>query len=168
MTGDRSLRVLNLVANRWWTGSAEPVVRLSTGLRARGRCVDQGLDLLVTEAGAAIAGHVAAHHAFAQARLERLIDHASVPQRQPQVPIPDPVAERRLGALLAAAEAKIHNKEPDVVTFHESGEVPPPSVRGRVARLEELPGDRWLARSPTKLARFSRTLRRRSSISTAR
>src|SRR5262249_51964664 len=48
------------------------------GLGARGRCVDQGLDLLITEAGAAIACHVAAHHTFAQARLERLIDYAAV------------------------------------------------------------------------------------------
>jgi hypothetical protein len=41
-------------------------------------------------------------------RLDRLIEHASVPMRPPQ-PLPaDPVAERRLGALLAAArEARI-------------------------------------------------------------
>jgi glycosyltransferase involved in cell wall biosynthesis len=37
------LTVLHLVANRWWTGSAEPVVRLSTGLRARGHRVLLGL-----------------------------------------------------------------------------------------------------------------------------
>jgi hypothetical protein len=40
-------------------------------------------------------------------RLERLIEHAAVPQRQPTPPTStvadDPVAERRLGALLAAA-----------------------------------------------------------------
>jgi hypothetical protein len=41
-------------------------------------------------------------------RLDRLIDHAPVPQRAapapaPQAPQADPVAERRLGALLAAA-----------------------------------------------------------------
>src|SRR6516225_1502682 len=48
------------------------------GLRPPGRCVDQGLDLLVAEAGAAIACHVAAHHTFAQARLKRLIDHTAV------------------------------------------------------------------------------------------
>ena len=30
------LTILHLVANRWWTGSAEPVIRLSIGLRARG------------------------------------------------------------------------------------------------------------------------------------
>ena len=39
-------------------------------------------------------------------RLDRLIDHAPVPQRAPptpHVPQADPVAERRLGALLAAA-----------------------------------------------------------------
>lgn len=32
----RTLVVLHLVANRWWTGSADPVVRLVTGLQARG------------------------------------------------------------------------------------------------------------------------------------
>ena len=37
------LTILHLVANRWWTGSAEPVVRLSTGLRARGHRVLLGL-----------------------------------------------------------------------------------------------------------------------------
>ena len=37
------------------------------------------------------------------AKLERLIDHAAVPQRAQPAPTADPVAERRLGALLAAA-----------------------------------------------------------------
>lgn len=32
----RSLRVLHLVANRWWTGSAEPALDLARALRARG------------------------------------------------------------------------------------------------------------------------------------
>lgn len=36
MTGARPLTILHLAANRWWTGSAEPVTRLVTGLRARG------------------------------------------------------------------------------------------------------------------------------------
>jgi len=39
----RPLTVLHLVANRWWTGSAEPVIRLLTGLRARGHRVLLGL-----------------------------------------------------------------------------------------------------------------------------
>ena len=38
MTGDR-LVVLQLVANRWWTGSADPVIQLSRGLRERGHRV---------------------------------------------------------------------------------------------------------------------------------
>jgi L-malate glycosyltransferase len=33
---DASLTVLHLVANRWWTGSADPVLRLLVGLRRRG------------------------------------------------------------------------------------------------------------------------------------
>jgi len=36
---DRPLRVLHLAANRWWTGSADPIIRLVVGLRARGHHV---------------------------------------------------------------------------------------------------------------------------------
>ena len=36
MTGPARLTVLHVVANRWWTGSAEPTLRLVLGLRARG------------------------------------------------------------------------------------------------------------------------------------
>lgn len=43
MRPTRPLTVLHLVANRWWTGSAEPVIRLLTGLRARGHRVLLGL-----------------------------------------------------------------------------------------------------------------------------
>jgi glycosyltransferase involved in cell wall biosynthesis len=39
MSGRDRLTVLHLVANRWWTGSAEPVLRLVLGLRARGHRV---------------------------------------------------------------------------------------------------------------------------------
>ena len=43
MSAERPLTVLHLVANRWWTGSAEPVIRLLTGLRARRHRVLLGL-----------------------------------------------------------------------------------------------------------------------------
>ena len=43
MSPERPLTVLHLVANRWWTGSAEPVIRLLIGLRARGHRVLLGL-----------------------------------------------------------------------------------------------------------------------------
>ena len=43
MSPARPLTVLHLVANRWWTGSAEPVIRLLTGLRARRHRVLLGL-----------------------------------------------------------------------------------------------------------------------------
>ena len=39
----RALRVLHLAANRWWTGSADPVIRLVSGLRARGHEVFLGV-----------------------------------------------------------------------------------------------------------------------------
>jgi len=39
----RRLTVLHLVANRWWTGSAEPVLRLVQALRARGHRALLGL-----------------------------------------------------------------------------------------------------------------------------
>ncbi|HET9490428.1 MAG TPA: glycosyltransferase family 4 protein [Methylomirabilota bacterium] len=37
------LTVLHLVANRWWTGSADPVIRLSSSLRQRGHRVLLGV-----------------------------------------------------------------------------------------------------------------------------
>ena len=40
---DRPLSVLHLVANRWWTGSADPAIRLVQGLRARGHTVELAL-----------------------------------------------------------------------------------------------------------------------------
>ena len=43
MTGDAPLVVLQLAANRWWTGSADPVIQLSRGLQARGHRVLLGL-----------------------------------------------------------------------------------------------------------------------------
>ena len=39
------LTILHLAANRWWTGSAEPVIRLVSGLSARGHHVRLGLYL---------------------------------------------------------------------------------------------------------------------------
>ena len=33
---ERPLRVLHLAANRWWTGSADPIIQMVSGLRARG------------------------------------------------------------------------------------------------------------------------------------
>jgi glycosyltransferase involved in cell wall biosynthesis len=38
-----SLRVLHLAANRWWTGSADPIIRLVGGLRTRGHHVLLGV-----------------------------------------------------------------------------------------------------------------------------
>jgi len=39
----RALRVLHLAANRWWTGSADPIIQLVGGLRARGHHVLLGV-----------------------------------------------------------------------------------------------------------------------------
>jgi glycosyltransferase involved in cell wall biosynthesis len=39
----RPLTILHLAANRWWTGSADPVIRLVTGLAARGHRVMLGV-----------------------------------------------------------------------------------------------------------------------------
>ena len=38
-----SLRVLHLAANRWWTGSADPIIQLVAGLRQRGHHVLLGV-----------------------------------------------------------------------------------------------------------------------------
>jgi len=39
----RPLAILHLAANRWWTGSADPVIRLALGLEARGHRVLLGV-----------------------------------------------------------------------------------------------------------------------------
>jgi len=39
----KPLAILHLAANRWWTGSADPVIQLVTGLRARGHRVLLGI-----------------------------------------------------------------------------------------------------------------------------
>jgi glycosyltransferase involved in cell wall biosynthesis len=39
----RALTVLHLAANRWWTGSADPVIQLTAGLTARGHRVRLGV-----------------------------------------------------------------------------------------------------------------------------
>jgi len=41
--GAAALTILHLAANRWWTGSADPTIRLATGLRARGHRVLLGV-----------------------------------------------------------------------------------------------------------------------------
>lgn len=43
MTGEQPLVILQLAANRWWTGSADPVIHLSRGLEARGHRVLVGI-----------------------------------------------------------------------------------------------------------------------------
>jgi hypothetical protein len=86
-----AVRELNTAAARAEQGLAD--------LRA---ATDEAVDLLADriDKGRALA-----------AKLERLVDHAAVPQRQAQVA--DPVAERRLGALLAAArEARPERHQP--------------------------------------------------------
>lgn len=71
--------------------------RAEQGLSDLRAATDEAVDILGDriEKGRALA-----------ARLDRLIDHAPAPQRAPpppSAPHADPVAERRLGALLAAA-----------------------------------------------------------------
>lgn len=43
MTAGRPLSILHVAANRWWTGSADPVIRLVSGLRERGHRVWLGV-----------------------------------------------------------------------------------------------------------------------------
>lgn len=79
------LRILHLVANRWWTGSADPALDLARALRARGHQVWFGCI-----AGDALEAHAAAA-GFAplpRPRLERTAD--------PRVLLGDLLALRRL------------------------------------------------------------------------
>ena len=91
-----AVRDLNTAAARAAQGLAD--LRAATG-----EAVDQLADRI--DKGRALA-----------AKLERLSDHANVPQRQ--APGADPVAERRLGALLAAArEARPERERPDAARY---------------------------------------------------
>lgn len=89
------------VAVRELNGAA---ARAEQGLADLRAATDEAVDLLADriDKGRTLA-----------AKLERLIDHAEVPQRQAPASAPDPVAERRLGALLAAArEARPERRAP--------------------------------------------------------
>ena len=89
---EASLTVLHLVANRWWTGSADPVLRLLDGLRRRGhrpllgvipgdrfeaKARDAGFDPVP---GVGLAGPQLAPSAFLRdvARLRRLVRREGV------------------------------------------------------------------------------------------
>ena len=39
----RPLTILQLAANRWWTGSADPIIRVAVGLRERGHRILLGV-----------------------------------------------------------------------------------------------------------------------------
>ena len=69
-------------------------VRAEQGLADLRAATDEAVDLLADRIDK---GRMLA------AKLERLVDQAPAPQRQAASPTADPIAERRLGALLAAA-----------------------------------------------------------------
>jgi glycosyltransferase involved in cell wall biosynthesis len=96
---DRPLRVLHLAANRWWTGSADPIIRLVGGLRARGHHVLLG---------------VAPGDRFeAKAREAGLSPIEGLSLRPRAAPLPLARDVRRLRALVAAEDV-------DVVHAHHS------------------------------------------------
>ncbi len=79
MTGKDRLTVLHLVANRWWTGSAEPVLRLVLALRARGHRVLLGLapgDRFETKAREAGVEPVARLHLDVKSRPAAIVGNA--------------------------------------------------------------------------------------------
>ena len=82
----RSLTILHLAANRWWTGSADPILRLAKGLEDRGHRVRLGVtpgdrfEAKAREAGIALVPALALNVRFSPialvrdlARLRRLI-----------------------------------------------------------------------------------------------
>lgn len=77
MTGVRGLTVLHLAANRWWTGSADPIIQLALGLRARGHRVLLGIvpgdrfEAKAREAGLDVLGGLGLEPRFAPLGLLR-------------------------------------------------------------------------------------------------
>ncbi|HEY8002729.1 MAG TPA: DUF6468 domain-containing protein [Phenylobacterium sp.] len=110
--------------------------RAEQGLADLRSATDEAIDLLADriDKGRSLA-----------AKLERLIDHANVPQRQAAA-VADPVAERRLGALLAAAREARPDRAPP-------GERAAPSERA-------LPSGR--ARPAERISSLARPAPRRS------
>jgi len=88
VTEGRPLRVLHLAANRWWTGSADPIIQLVGGLRARGHHV-----LLAVTPGDRF-------EAKAREAGLPLIDGLSLRARAAPLPLARDI--RRLRALVAA------------------------------------------------------------------
>ena len=83
-------------------------------------------------------------------RLDRLIDHASTPLRAGQAQasasalIDDPVAERRLGALLAAAREARPERAPERAPERS---VPPPRAQAQDSRAWDRPAFQRMASS---------------------
>lgn len=73
----RSLTILHLAANRWWTGSADPIIRLARGLEERGHWVMLGVtpgdrfEAKAREAGIALVPGLSLSARFAPAALVR-------------------------------------------------------------------------------------------------
>ncbi len=83
--------------------------RFRAGARRRRR--DQGLDQLVAEPDDPVLGHVAADHAFGQAGLERLVDHASL-AGEVGLATPHDLAQAQM--LYLAASARVQHLDPRV------------------------------------------------------
>ncbi len=104
MTRPAPLVILQLVANRWWTGSADPVIQLSRGLEARGHRVLLGLipgdrfEAKAREAGLVPLGGLSLDAKRAPlacvtdiARLRRLV-RSGTRRRRPHASLPRPLA----------------------------------------------------------------------------
>ncbi|THD62250.1 DUF6468 domain-containing protein [Phenylobacterium sp.] len=115
-------------------------VRAEQGLADLRAATDEAVDLLADriEKGRSLA-----------MKLERLVEHAQVPQRAAPVATPDdPVAERRLGALLAAArEARPERAMPP--------------LRAQAQRLSDRPTDRRVAADALPNPSYERPIARR-------
>jgi glycosyltransferase involved in cell wall biosynthesis len=81
------LRILHLAANRWWTGSADPVIRLVLGLRGRGHHVQLGIipgdrfETKAREAGIDVLGGIGLRPGTLGRdvrELRRLVRHAGI------------------------------------------------------------------------------------------
>jgi glycosyltransferase involved in cell wall biosynthesis len=150
-----SLTVLHLVANRWWTGSADPVLRLLDGLRRRdhrpllGMIPGDRFEAKAREAGfepvpgLSLTSHLPRALARDVVRLRRIVraEHVDV--------IHAHHSHDHWLALLARASVERGRVVPVVRTFHNLR-----SVRG--GRL-----DRWLYRRTAALFAVSRQIEAR-------
>ena len=131
-----ALTVLHLAANRWWTGSADPVIQLATGLRARGHRVLLGVipgdrfETKAREAGLEVVAGLSLEARFRPLAFARDVRHLAGVVRDQGVQVIHCHHSHDHWLSMLIRDAPDDQLVPVVRTFHNFRAV----KRGRIAR----------------------------------